>query len=205
VVGLALGAELAHEDTPSKGGRIGIVGVSRPADNRIFSLPAEYTGHSVPRQLDEEEEDIDVEFLLVVSPCYDQMPTSKQTKLFVLLGQKNGLSSMHSIPGSDVFYFSEFRDDSTSSASRQQSWNALVMARAVKQGNNATGDKPKTTINSNQLKLSVSPVDPIAEFLGKLTSLTSTLAVKKDGVLATELQVVAAKARDGKSSVYNIA
>jgi hypothetical protein len=122
------------------------------------------------------------------------MPTSKQTKLFVLLGQKNGLSSMHSIPGSEVFYFSEFRDDSTSSASRQQSWNALVMAQAVKQGNNATGDKPKTTINSNQLKLSVSPVDPIAEFLGKLTSLTSSLAVKKDGVLATELQVVAAKA-----------
>jgi hypothetical protein len=66
------------------------------------------------------------------------MPTSKQTKLFVLLGPKNGLCSMHSIPGSDVFYFSEFRDDSTSSANRQQNWNALVMAQAVQKGNSGS-------------------------------------------------------------------
>jgi hypothetical protein len=83
--------------------------------------------HSVPGgtdvlESDEEEEAEETDFLLVVSPCYNQVPASKQTKLFVLLKHKDSqLCSMHSIPCSDVFYFSEFRDDSTSSASRQQS------------------------------------------------------------------------------------
>jgi hypothetical protein len=77
VVGLALTEQLSHEDTPSKSGRIGVVGVSRPADNCVFALPARYTSHSVPDYLDEEEEDANEDFLLVISPCYNQVPASK--------------------------------------------------------------------------------------------------------------------------------
>jgi hypothetical protein len=38
---------LFNEKTPSKG-RTGIIGISRPADDRVLTLPQKYAGHSVP-------------------------------------------------------------------------------------------------------------------------------------------------------------
>jgi hypothetical protein len=60
MVGLALRAELSTEETPSKG-RTGIIGISKPVDERVLTLPQKYTGHSVPggseaRETNDEEE-----------------------------------------------------------------------------------------------------------------------------------------------------
>jgi hypothetical protein len=197
VVGLALRAELSNEETPSKV-RLGIIGISRPVDERVFILPQKYTGHSVhgqPKALetDDEEDDEGKDFLLVVSPCYDQMPASKQTKLFVLLKPKEGLCSMHSIPGSDVFYFSEFRDDSTSSANRQQNWNALVMAQAIQKGKDAS-EKRKPIVHSNRVDVSVSPVNPTRAFIGQLHVLAAAFQGKREEWLLKNVKEVAAKA-----------
>jgi hypothetical protein len=186
LVSVALRAELPTGETHSKA-RLGIIGTSRPADDRVFALPSRYTGHSVPGEfetmgtVDDEEEASNTDFLLVVSPCYGQIPKGKQTKLCILVRPKAGLCSMFSIPGADVLYFSEFRDATKANTNRQHDWNALVMAQAVQNGNGSMSENP-TSENSdivmygNPHDSSVAAVDSRDESVASINSCGESVA-----------------------------
>lgn len=52
-------------------------------------------------------------------------------KLFALYEEKNSLSYLYTVGQTETFYFSEWRDDSTSSDGRRREWNRKVKQLSV--------------------------------------------------------------------------
>lgn len=110
VVGLALPLSVNISPEPVKGlTRRVAVGLEIPAAEYVY-------------EIDDNEEEKRPFF--VVMPSISKIQTG--VKLFVLADPFDGLCHLFSIGSAQVFYFSEFRDGTTSKANRAYNWNRLA-------------------------------------------------------------------------------
>lgn len=149
-------------------------------------------GTSVESEL--ELSDSEQRYLAVV-PLYEEEPS--KLLVYVLLGpRKHGLLRPHVANQDEVFYFSEFRDDSKSIQKRRLSWNKLILNKALGLAAN------KKAMSAKQLRFRAARdttkviLEPNQSFRNEVLLLTRGFARTKDPWFLDELVRVLKDADD---------